>query len=538
MFRHGARTAVAAAAALVMATAGCTGGDSDDRDASGNGIVVAIAEPRHLLPADTLDTSGRQVLAALFQPLVEFDDGTRPVPAAAKSVTPDRTARVWTIELKPGLAFSNGEPVTADSYIDAWNFGAYGPNEQSASVSFERIAGFADLQSREAGARPQATTMTGLKKTGDTTFTVTLTTPFAGFAHQLNEAAFYPLPRAAFSAPGVIADGFEDAPVGNGPFAMAGKWEHDVRIVVAKAPGFTGGKVPAVDRVTWRIYQDQQEAYEDLLSDDVDVLPQIPFERLADAPADLDDRLRRSPNSTFQFVAFPEYQPEFADPGVRRALSMAIDRRAMTDEIFRGAQTPATSFVSPVVAGYRPDSCGESCVHDPVKAKQLYAESGGPAGITVTYNVDGGHKAWVDAMCAQIRAALGVTCTGQGLPKLADVLAKLEKREPVGLVRLTWDMDFPLMQNYLGPLYTTNGSLNSYGYSNTAFDSLVKDGSEAPTVDVAIRKWQQAEDILAQDMPVIPLRFGQNVFGVSTRVKDVVVDSAQRIDLYDVQLTS
>ena len=323
--------------------------------------------------------------------------------------------------------------------------------------------------------------------------------------------------------------------IGNGPFKMRGKWEHDSQIVVEKAAGFTG-PAPKIDGVTWKIYSDPQSQYADLVSGDVDVQPQIPLERLDAASADLGDRLQRSPNSAFQFVAFPTFQKEFSSPDVRKALSMAINRKEMTDQIFLGSQTPAASFVSPVVAGYRADSCGASCVHDPAKAKQLYDAAGGPADITITYNVDGGHKAWVDAMCGQITASLGVNCTGQGEPKLADLLAKVEKKEPVGLIRLSWNMDFPLMENYLGPLYSTNGSVNSYGYSNTAFDSLVKEGSESATVGVAIKKWQQAEDILAQDMPVIPLRFGQNIFGHSTRIKDVSVDSAQRVDLYSIQL--
>ena len=532
MFRTRPWATAAAAAALVLVTSGCTG---DDSDTTGNSVVIAITEPRHLLPSDPGDTRGRQGRAARCQPRVECDADANPVPAAAESVTPDKSARVWTITLKPGLTFGNGEPVTADSYLNAWNYAAYGPNEQSASASFERIQGYADLQARDGAGQPQVNVLSGLKKVSDTVFTVTLSAPFAGWAYQLNAAAFYPLPAAAFSAPGVIADGFEDAVVGNGPFRLAGQWEHDSRIVVEKVAGFTG-RVPAVDRIVWKIYQDQDDPYGDLVDGDIDVLTQIPPERLDDAAADLGDRLQRSPNSTFQFVAFPEYQQELADRDVRAALSMAIDRRAMTNEIFHGAQAPATSFVSPVVAGYRADSCGENCVHNPAKAKELYAAAGGPADLTITYNVDGGHKAWVDAMCGQIVAALGVRCTGQGLPKLADVLAKVEKREPVGLVRLTWAMDFPLMQNYLSPLYGTDGSLNSYGYSNSAFDSLVKEGQEAATVPEAIKKWQQAEDILANDMPVIPLRFGQNVYGHSTRVRNLSMDGMQRIDLYTVQL--
>ena len=106
------------------------------------------------------------------------------------------------------------------------------------------------------------------------------------------------------------------------------------------------------------------------------------------------------------------------------------------------------------------------------------------------------------------------------------------------MIRLGWLMDYPLMENYLGPLYGTNGSSNYYGYSNPAFDSLVKEGSEAATPEAAIQKWQQAEDILAKDMPVIPLRFGQNVFGHSEKVKNVDVDIFTKVDLYKIEVAS
>jgi ABC-type oligopeptide transport system substrate-binding subunit len=371
----------------------------------------------------------------------------------------------------------------------------------------------------------------------DTTFTVTLSAPFAGWESVMGYTAFYPLPKAAFSAPGVIADGFEDAIIGNGPFKMKGKWEHDSQIQVEKVAGFKG-TVPKVDSVTWKIYQDTTAEYADLVAGNVDVQTTIPIESLASASGDLGDRFQKSPNSSFAFVGFPTFQKEFANVDVRRALSMAVNRKEMTDQIFLGSQTPAQAFVSPVVAGYRANSCGANCEYNPTQAKQLYTAAKGPKEIKITYNADGGHKAWVDAMCNQIKASLGVNCTGVGEPKFADLLTKVEKKQPVGLIRLGWIMDYPLMENYLGPLYGTNGSSNYYGYSNPTFDGLVKQGSEAKTPDESIKLWQQAEDILVKDMPVIPLRFGQNVFGHSEKVKNVEVDLFTKVNLYKIEVAS
>ncbi|WP_203825499.1 peptide ABC transporter substrate-binding protein [Actinoplanes palleronii] len=535
----------AGATAIALLAAGCGGGGSDDSSSTSNTVVIGIGEPQHLIPSNATESNGAEVLASLFYPLVDFDAQNNPNPVAAESITPDKANTVWTIKLKSGFTFSNGEPVTSDNYINAWNYGAYGPNAQGASYFFDKIKGYADLQSKDPDGEegpqkapePKAKTLTGLAKVDDTTFTVTLSAPFAGWESVMGYTAFFPLPKAAWKSDGVIADGFEDAIIGNGPFKLKGKWEHDSQLVVEKVADFKG-TAPKVDGITWKIYQDQQAEYADLVANNVDVQTTIPIESLAKASADLGDRFKKSPNSTFQFVGFPTFQKEYQNVDVRRAISMAINRQEITDQIFLGSQSPATSFVSPVVAGYRANTCGENCEYNPTKAKELYEAAKGPKEIKITYNVDGNHKAWVDATCNQIKASLGINCVGGEEPKFADLLTKVEKHQPVGLIRLGWIMDYPLMENYLGPLYSTDGSSNYYGYSNATFDNLVKEGSAAATPEEAIKKWQAAEDILAKEMPVIPLRNGQNVFGYSEKVSNVTLDLFSKVDIYKIEVVS
>jgi oligopeptide transport system substrate-binding protein len=531
------------AAAIALLAAGCSSGSSDDTEALSNSVVIGIGEPEHLLPTNTTEANGSEVLASLFYPLVKFDSKNEPQLVAAESIKPDKANKVWTIKLKPDFTFSNGEPVTADNYIDAWNYGAYGPNGQLAGYYFARIQGYAAMQpvdpdgpdGPEKAKAPTATKLSGLKRINDLTFSVTLSEPFAGWEAVMGYDCFYPLPKAAFSGPGVIAKGFEDAPIGNGPFKMKGKWQHDQQIQVEKVADFKG-QVPKVDAITWKVYQDLGAEYADLVAGNVDVQTQIPVEDLSAASTDLGTRFQKSPNSLFQFIGFPLTDPQFKDVRVRKAISMAINRQEMTDQISLGSQTPATAFVSPVVDGYRADSCGPNCEYNPTKAKQLYQQANGPRTITVSYNSDGGYKPWIDAMCNQIKGSLGVNCVGHAEAKLPDILKKLEAGTNVGLIRLAWVMDYPLMEDYLTPLYSTGGSSNYYGYTNPAFDSLVKEGSEAKTPAAAVKDWQDAEDILAQDMPVIPLRFGQNVFGYSEKVTNVTVDLFQKVDIYNIEV--
>jgi peptide/nickel transport system substrate-binding protein/oligopeptide transport system substrate-binding protein len=99
-------------------------------------------------------------------------------------------------------------------------------------------------------------------------------------------------------------------------------------------------------------------------------------------------------------------------------------------------------------------------------------------------------------------------------------------------------MDYPSMEDYLTPLYTTHGSSNYYGYSNPQFDQLVREGTEQKSEDAAIKLYQKAEDILAKDMPVIPLRFKQNNYVFSTRVSNVTVDLFGFVDLMDITTTA
>jgi oligopeptide transport system substrate-binding protein len=528
--RLAAWTAIPLVTALGLAA--CAGGGGDSSSSSSGVVKIGIAEPQFLTPGQTSDTSGSQVLAALFAPLVDYDADNKPYEVQAQSIT-STDNKTWDIKLKPGWTFHNGEPVTADSYINAWNAAAY-TGAQNNSYFFSQVDGYNDVAPADPKAKPTAKTMSGLKKVNDTEFTVTLASPFSDFKTMLGYTAFYPLPKVAFDADGMVKDDFQNAPIGDGAFKIDGTWQHDQQVSVTKYADYKGTQ-PKIAGATFKIYQQPSAEYADLLAGNDDVMKQIPTENLSTAEGDLGDRYLQSPASTFQMLAFPTYDKAFSNVDVRRAISMAIDRQAIVDQVFKGSQKAATSFVSPVVSGYRDNTCGANCEFKPAQAKTLYTQAGGPAKLTITYNADGGHKDWVDATCNQLKTNLGVECTGQPEAKFADLLTKVKAKQSVGTFRMGWVMDYPSMEDYLGPLYSTTGSSNYYGYSNPQFDKLVQEGREAKTPDQAIAKWQAAEDILAKDIPVLPLRFGQNSYGISTKVKNVEIDLYNRVDLTKIE---
>ncbi len=549
--------AAALVATCALVVSGCMAGGAEKAPP---GVVrVAIGEPRHLLPASTSDPAGAQVLAALFTPLVAYNDKNEPYEVAAQSVTTTDNI-TWTIKLKPEYTFHNGEKVTSDSYLNAWNYAAAGKNEQENSYFFDRIAGYAALNPDGSGpldqpdaqqdGQPDAKAegqpdskadqtaevagLSGLHKVDDLTFTVTLSAPFGGFRTMLGATPFYPLPKAAFASAGALRKDFEQAPIGDGPFRMKGTWHAGSSIEVERYAKYPGDQ-PKIKGAIFKIYGRLAESYADLVGGNIDVITEVPAANVASARKALGDRYQRRPAADLNFLAFPAYDEEFAKPDVRRAISMAIDRDAIAKSVFDDAQAPARSFVAPVAAGYRPDACGPACKFDPKTAKQVYADAGGPAKLRITYNADGGHESWVDAVCAQLTKNLGVPCEGVAEPTFAALTEKLKSKQVSGMFRMRSMMSFPSMADYLSGLYSTAGAANYFGYSNPRFDQLLREGDAAAKPADAIGKYQTAENLLSADLPVIPLRFDQADFAYSQRVSKVHTDLFDRVDLTTIE---
>jgi len=256
--RLAAWTALPVIAALVLSA--CGGGGGSGSSSSSDSVRIGIAEPQYLTPADTNETSGSQVLAALFAPLVDYDQNNKPFEVQADSITSSDN-KTWTIKIKDGWTFHNGEKVTSDSYINAWNAAAYKGSSQNAYF-FSQIEGYSAVAPTDTKQQPTAKTMSGLKKVDDTTFTVTLASPFSDFKTMLGYTAFYPLPAAAFDSDGAVKKDFQEAPIGDGPFQMDGVWQHDQQIAVKKYADFKGD-APHVGGAVFKVYQQPSAEYAD-----------------------------------------------------------------------------------------------------------------------------------------------------------------------------------------------------------------------------------------------------------------------------------
>jgi oligopeptide transport system substrate-binding protein len=495
---------VAAAAAMAMFAVGCSsGGGGGQASASssasagtqGGTFSYANTEPTSLVPQNDYEAGGAQVFEVLFTRLMTYDFKTGlPIPAQAESVTPSADGLTYTIKIKDGWTFHDGEPVTAQSYVDAWNYTAYGPNGYILNFFFDRIEGYDALNPSKG--KPTTKEMSGLAVVDDTTFTVTLTAPFSQFPAQLGFDAFDPLPKVFYDDP----DAYNEQPIGDGPYMMDGAWKHDETINLKRYEDYAG-TAGLADKIELPIYTGDA-AWADFQGGNLDITL-VGSSHLEEARTAYADTLQEQSSSSYLFLGLPTYDPRFQNKELRQALSMAIDRQAVMTAILI-AETPADDAMPPVIQGYRSGAC-QYCTLDVAGAKQKLADAGGWSGpMTLNFYAD-------DQVLEQAMEAIGNQLTENlGI----DVkLNPINSNEYFGITlghKMTgpwwdgWVMDYPSIQDYLTPLYGKNGGYNVSGYDNPAFDDLMKQADAASTLDAAIPTYQQGDDMILEDMPVIP----------------------------------
>lgn len=537
--RTAALVATGLSGALLLSACGGDDGDSGGAAADGDTFSIALySDPENpLVPGNTTESEGAQVVESLWTGLVEYAaDGSVQYTGVAETIeSADNTT--WTVTLKDGWTFHDGSPVTAQSFVDAWNYTAYSPNAQGGSSFLANIAGYDDLQAPtdDAGTvtgEPAATEMSGLRVVDDRTFEVTLASPFAQFPVTVGYSAFYPLPESFFDDPEAAGR----QPVGNGPLQATEEFVPGQGFTVTRYDDYAGEQAAQAQSVEFRVYTDINTAYTDVQAGNLDVAPDLPPDAISSVEAEFGDRYLEAPSSGFTFLGLPTYDPRFADPRVRQALSMAIDRQAISDAIFAGSNQPADAYIAPVVDGYREGAC-QYCELDVDRANQLLDEAGFDRSrpVDLWFNAGAGHDAWVEAVGNQLRENLGVDYVLRGDLDFSEYLPLQDQRGMTGPFRLGWAMDYPSPQNYLAPLYSTSAlppaGSNATFYTNPQFDALISQGNSAASNEEAIAAYQQAEDLLLEDMPSIPMFFDIEQAVHSENVSDVVIDVFGNIDV-------
>jgi oligopeptide transport system substrate-binding protein len=518
--RHAGSIGRLAAGALCVSLLAAACGSSDKKDnvggqtnttanASGKtgGVFrIAIGEPSAIDPYNTRESEGTNVNKRLFVGLVTYDGNSelkmRPGVAEKWSFNTDCTQ--WTFNLRKGSKFTNGEEVTAKSFIDGWTRAVIGTAASQVAYHLTDVQGYKELHATP----PTATTFSGLSAPDPYTFVVKLTASDCEFDKKTGTPVTSPVPSTAGDAKN---QAFNEAPVGNGPFMIkpGTKWEHNQKISLVRNDGYFGDK-PKLDGIDYTIFPAQgrlDAEYRAFTAGDVD-FARIPAALFSQAKSTYEPQGNFFKQEMFgiNYIMPNAAKGPLANADARKAVSMAIDRDAISKGVYQGSLTSATAFIPPPFGDfYSASVCADTCKYDPIKAKDFATKGGLTPGthLKLSYNNDGGHEPLVQAWKDQLEKNLGVVVDLDGKP-FAEQLQQRDKGD-FDLARAAWSADYPTPDNFLFPLLGTGAEDNDGGYSNKAFDALITK-ERSPVSDSDRKKAIQDAEKLAvgTDMAAIP----------------------------------
>ena len=541
------RTRAIAVASMVtvvglMATACSTGPTNTGSSAAStvSEITVNGCTPENpLIPGNTSEVCGGNVIDAFAAKLVHYNADTAAPELDIAQAIDTTDNQTFTVKLVPGYKFQDGTDVKAKNFVDAWNYAASGKNGYAGGYFMSVFEGFGDLQcgldadgASDCTGKPQkAEAMTGLTVVDDTTFTIKTTEKVSNLPVRLGYSAFAPMPDSFFADP----KAYEAKPIGAGPFSFVS--QSDTEMVLTKFADYSGKNVAKVDKLTFKIYTDLAAAYADVVSNNLDILDQVPNDQLVgDAyKSDLPDRNAQLGTSNFRWITFSPVDPQLkGNKELRQALSMAIDRKSLVDQVMSGAGVPADSWVPSTLDGAVAGTCGTSCVFDAAAAKALYEKAGGYKG-TLTYSTNVAenplNKAIGEAVVNQLKNNLGIDARFNSVVDFATFNKGIDAGEYKGIFRSGWQMDYPSIENYLTPIYAKGADSNWSKYDSAAFEALLVKAAAAPAGAESNALYQEAEKVLAADFPTAPLFVGAATVGWSDRMAPVKITAFGTPDL-------
>ena len=493
-------------------------------------------EPRSLLPASADDGCGAQVVDGLFSQLVTLaEDGTAlwgaEAPGAVAAEVESLDARRWVIELKPDWRFHDGTDVTASSFVDAWNLAAQGRRGQAAAHLFEPVLGFDEVNCPEPGCEPASQAMTGLTALDEHTVELVLAEADRLFPRRLAHHAYSPLPPVAFED----LAAYGEAPVGNGPLRMEGAWEHGRLIALRPVEDHPA---PAAAGVDVLLGIDPEAVPRHLQEGRLDVATSVPADR-RDLVRDAYRQVERV-GGDYDFLVVPTFLPAYADDRLAVALSRAIDRPAVIEEVLAGSAEPARGVVPAAVLDGL-DRCGDRCRFDPEVARSLLTRVSLPeGGLRVWVDGDATHDAWVRAVVEQWRRHLGLGPDRLRMVTLphASWVSHLQDQRATGLYPLGWTLDVASPVPYLRQLHGPGGLFNFDGYTGEDVGPRIAAALRADTVADAERQLARVAQDVADDMHHVPLWVHTHEAWFGDRVADLSLTVTGRVDLVTVELAS
>jgi peptide/nickel transport system substrate-binding protein len=462
----------------LVALVGCGGGGAPQSNTPPDTLYVALeAEPPELDPNLSSAYVDRQVMASLYDKLVDIDENGEIVPMLAKSYDVSDDGKVYTFHLRDGIKFHDGTEFNAEAA--KYNLERYQEEDSVRSTEVEPI------ESVEA--------------VDEYTVRVTLSEPFAPFLAVLTDrAGIMASPKAIEENNGRISKD----PVGTGPFKFVERVRGD-HITVEKNPDYWREGLPKIDKIEYRGIDDENVQYQNLQSGELDIIDSIPLVEFKELQESGDYNVSIEPGLGYQGVFLNVTQPPFDNKQLRQAVYRLVDRDAIVKAVLRGVGGEAgNSPFSEQSWAYseESDSYPERSVEE---AKALLEEAGEPDGFSFTLKTDP----------TPINQQIGQVIQNNLKPAGIDV--KLEQEEFGTLLDDSTNGNFQAL--FLGwsgridpdlniyDFTVTNGDFNDSGYSNPEVDKLLNEARITSDRDRRKELYGQVMEILHEDVPYVYL---------------------------------
>jgi ABC-type oligopeptide transport system substrate-binding subunit len=464
-------------------------------------LRTVTAEPLSLDPGLGGDIPSAIVIDQLFSGLVELSPDMGVVPDVAHSWEVLENGRKYIFHLRDDVRWSDGTPVTAGDFEYAWKR-LLAPTSGSYLPKLLYDIQGATAYHQGGGSNPDQVMVRALD---DLTLAVELEDPTSYFPHLLTFVSTFPVPRHVVEEHGTAWAELNNIVI-NGPFRLT-SWEHGESLVLERNPDYHGRFTGNVERVELSLYAAQPERLLQMYEEDgLDVLTGLPA-------ADMDRARQRhaedyfsGPSLSANYIAFDVSRPPFDDPQVRRAFTLATDRETLAHVILRGYFFPATGgFVPPGMPGHSPDI---GLPYNPEEARHLLAEAGYPGGrgfpaIECPMGQDAGGQPPTEYLSANWLENLGVETTWKQT-ELRRLMELIYEATP-HLWFLGWVADYPDPDSFL----RTNEWRLRGGWQHETYERLVEDARRVTDQNQRLRMYQQADRILVEEAPILPLLYGR-----------------------------
>jgi len=502
--------------AFILGQDGCA-----KRPAAPAGKVLRISqrnEPATLDPHLATLPDEFFIIRALSEGLLSpSPDGGAPQPAAAENWAVSADGLVYTFHLRADARWSNGEPVTADDFIYSIQ------RVLSPPLAAPKVALFYPLKNARAfyTGREKNFASVGVRAVNEHELEFTLAEPTADFPAIVASGPWIPVHRATIEKNGAMdaRDSKWTRPrnfVGNGPFTLTA-WRPNQEIVVTRSKTYRDAAQVTLEEIRFVAFDNGDSEERAFRAGQLDVTMAVPFSKIATYRALQPSPLHEVPLHETRYLSLNVNRPPLNDPRVRRALSLALDREALTGKILRGGQRPAFSYVPPGLGGYSP---GTPLTEDAVLARQLLAHAGYPGGKnfpTLELTSWATTPAVLEAIQQMWHRELGINISLVQREARTHLAALAAGDYSIALATVIPDYDGA--SDAFDYLLTGNPS-NYPHWSSSDYDRMVHIAAQTASNDSRNATYQKAEKVLLEELPVIPLYFNAQNFLLEPRVKN------------------